>query len=177
MATKRKAVSYRRLERPYTRFSKYKKLNYVRARPVCRVVKFEMGDLNSRFDYILHLVSKKNLQIRDNAIESARQTGNRLLEKTIGKTGYFFKTRVYPHHVLRENPLAAGAGADRMSTGMAHSFGKPIGVAARVKEGQELFTVKVNKQHIEIARKALKRASTKLPCTCSIVQESAIKKV
>ena len=47
--------------------------------------------------------------------------------------GYFFQLRIYPHHILRENPLAAGAGADRMSTGMKCAFGKPISVAARVK--------------------------------------------
>ncbi len=74
----------------------------------------------------------------------------------------------YPHHVLRENPIAAGAGADRMSTGMKKSFGRTIGTAAQVKRGQPLFVVDVNKQNVEVARKALKRASYKLPGTCII---------
>ena len=52
--------------------------------------------------------------------------------------------RIYPHHIMRENPLATGAGADRMSTGMKKSFGKTIGVAARVHKGQTLVTVNVN---------------------------------
>ncbi|MEM2915930.1 MAG: 50S ribosomal protein L16 [Candidatus Woesearchaeota archaeon] len=169
MARLRKFVAYRHLERPYTRFSKYKKLSYVRSRPVCKVVRFDVGEVNKTFPVALHLVSKSDLQIRDNAIESARQTSNRLLEKTLGKTGYRFMTRIYPHHVLRENPLAAGAGADRLSTGMAHSFGKSIGIAAQVRAGRPLFTIHVDKENIGVARKALKRASYKVPCKCSII--------
>ncbi len=169
MARLRKFVAYRELERPYTRFSKYKKLSYVRSRPVCKVVRFDVGDVAKSFPFTLHLVSKSDLQIRDNAIESARQTSNRFLEKTLGKGGYMFMTRIYPHHVLRENPLAAGAGADRLSTGMAHSFGKSIGIAAQVKAGKPLFTIHIDKENIGIARKALKRASYKVPCKCSII--------
>lgn len=171
MARLRKGISYRRIERAYTRYSKYKQQCYVRARPVCKVVSFDMGDPRVNFEYVLDLIAKSDLQIRDNAIESARQTTNRLLEKTIGKSGYALKARIYPHHILRENPLASGAGADRMSTGMAHNYGKPIGIAAQVHTGQPLFTLKVNKENLELARKALKRASYKLPCSCSITTQ------
>jgi len=34
------------------------------------------------------------------------------------------------------------AGADRLSSGMRHSYGKPIGVAARVEIGQILISVR-----------------------------------
>jgi large subunit ribosomal protein L10e len=170
MAKLRKGVAYRKLERPYTRYSKYKKRNYVRSRPVCKVVRFDMGDSNKQFEYRLDLVAKSDLQIRDNSIESARQTGNRLLELNAGKGNYHMQVRMYPHQLLRENPLASGAGADRMSTGMAHSFGKVIGIAARVHEGKSMFTVKVNKNFLPLARRALKRTSYKLPCSCSITE-------
>lgn len=169
MARLRKFVAYRSMERPYTRFSKYKKLSYVRSRPVCKVIRFDVGEVGKKFHYTLDLISKSDLQIRDNAIESARQTCNRLLEKTLGKTGFRFMTRIYPHHVLRENPLASGAGADRLSTGMAHSFGKSIGIAAQVKAGKPLFTIHTGRENINVARKALKRASYKMPCKCSII--------
>lgn len=169
MARLRKFVAYRHLKRAYTRFSKYKKLAYVRSRPVCKVVRFDVGDVGKVFPFTLDLVSKDDLQIRDNAIESARQTCNRLLEKTLGKGGYRFMTRIYPHHILRENPLASGAGADRLSTGMAHSYGKVIGIAAQVRIGQPLFTIHINKEHLATARLALKRASYKVPCSCSII--------
>ena len=168
MARLRKGVSYRRLERPYTRKSKYKKKNFVRATPHLSVVRFDMGSPKRKFNCQLDLISKEDLQIRHNSIESARLTSNRLLEGALGKTGFHLKIRIFPHHILRENPLAAGAGADRMSTGMQKSFGKPIGLAARVKRGQVLFTLKLDRQHLHLGRKAFKRAATKLPCTCTI---------
>jgi large subunit ribosomal protein L10e len=163
MAKKRKFCAYRALERPYTRFSKFKKMSFVKAKPVCRIVRFITGPSNKKFAYSLKLISKSSLHIRDNAIESARLTANRLLEPELGKNGFRMAVRVYPHHILRENPLAAGAGADRMSTGMKCSFGKTIGVAARVKKGQAVFSIEVNKNGLELAKRALKRASYKLP--------------
>ncbi len=122
-----------------------------------------MGDLNKEFPFSLRLKSEADMQLRDNAIEAARQTANRLLQKKIGKTGWKFKIRMFPHHILRENPLASGAGADRMSTGMKCSFGKPIGIAARIKKGQTVFQIDVNKQHIAVAKDALRRAGSKMP--------------
>jgi len=108
------------------------------------------------------------MNIRQNALEAARMSCNRLLEKTAGKE-FYFKMRVYPFHVLRENPLAAGAGADRMSQGMSQAYGKPIGSAARVQEGQIIFELRINKTHMNSGKEALGRASKKLPCTCKIM--------
>ena len=168
MARIRKFCAYRRLERPYTRISKFRAKSYVRAKPVCRIVRFDMGDLSKEFDYSVLLKSSSDLQIRDHAIEAARQTSNRVLQKKIGKGGWMMKIRMYPHHILRENPLASGAGADRMSTGMARSFGKPIGVAARIKKGQILFQVDTSKEFLDVAKESLRKATTKLPCSCQI---------
>lgn len=168
MARLRKFAAYRRLERPYTRISKYRTKSYVRARPTCRIVRFDMGDLQKDFPLTVKLRTKNSLQIRDNAIESARQTSNRVLQKKIGKVGWMMKIRMFPHHVLRENPLASGAGADRMSTGMKCSFGKPIGIAAQVHEGQVLFEIKTTPNFLAAAKDALRRAGTKLPCSTSM---------
>lgn len=168
MARLRKFVAYRRFERPYTRTSKFKGKSYIRMNPHPKVVRFETGNPNKDFGYTLNLLSKSDLQIRDNALESARQTSNKLLESTLGIGGFHLKVNVYPYHVLREHALASGAGADRFSSGMAHSFGKPIGIAARVKKGQTVFQVSVDKQNLEIAKQALERASKKLPCPCVI---------
>jgi len=87
------------------------------------------------------------------------------LEKTLGKD-YFLKIRVYPFHVLREHALASGAGADRLSTGMARPYGKAISSAARVRDGQILFELRINKANLKLARDSLGRAAKKLPCTC-----------
>ena len=168
MARLRKFVAYRRLERPYTRTSKFKTKAYIRMTPTVKVVRFDTGAPSKSFQYTLSLMSKDDLQIRDNALESARMTSNKLLETYLGLNGFHLKVKVYPHHVLREHALASGAGADRFSSGMAHSFGKPIGVAARVKKGQAIFQVRVDKPNLDVAKQALERASKKLPCSCTI---------
>ena len=168
MAKLRKFVCYRRLERPYTRKSKYSKKNFIRVYPASKIQKCEGGNASKKFKYQLLIKAKKSLQLRHNALESARQYVNKYLETSLSKDGYFIKMRVYPHHVLRENPLASGAGADRMSTGMAHSFGKNISSAARVREGQAIFEVGVDKNGVALAKKALKIMATKFPCTCLI---------
>ncbi len=163
MAKMRKSVSYRKIERPNTRVSKYKNKSFIRITPTIKIVRFDMGDSKKQFEYKFHLIPKKSVQIRQEAIESARQATTRFLEGNLGKTGFHFKIRKFPYHILRENPLAAGAGADRMSTGMQKSFGKPIGVACQVFKGDKLFTISVEKAHIQVAKRALHNAAKKLP--------------
>lgn len=164
MAKLMKAVAWRKLERPYTRKSKYRQKAYVRSVPTNKIIKFVMGSEKKDYDMKLLLKSKEDIQIRHNSIEAARKTANKHLEtKAIG--AYFLKVRVYPHHVLRNNPLAAGAGADRMSTGMAHSFGKAVGIAARVKKDQTVFEVRINKDKFAVGKEALNRARKKMPCS------------
>ncbi len=169
MAKLRKFSAYTHIERPYTRKSKFRNKSFVRAAPRAGIIRYAMGNTKKTFPCHLDLISKKAIQIRHNAIESARMTCNRLLETKLGKNQYHFKIKVYPFHILRENPLAAGAGADRMSTGMKKSFGKPISVAAQIKKEQAMFSVEVNKPDLKTARLALKRASYKLPCGCKII--------
>ena len=166
MAKLRKNGAYQKLERPYTRVSKFSKKNFVRGgRPNVKIVKFDMGNPRKDYDTTLQLTSKRSMHVRHNALESARMTTNRLLEKNVPGE-YHLRIKVYPHHVLRENPLASGAGADRMSTGMKKSFGKSIGVAARVKEGQALMELRVNNP--KVGRLALERAAKKFPCSCKV---------
>ena len=164
----RKWTAYRMMERPYTRRSKFRKKAYIKVNPNRGVVRFMMGDQMKKFRYSLMLKSSKNIQVRNFAIESGRQCGNRVLEKEAGKNGYRMHVKVFPHHVLRENPLASGAGADRMSTGMAHSFGKPIGLAARVMKNQIICQVDVDENKLKLAHQALKRFNSKLPGKCYV---------
>lgn len=163
MARLRKFVCYRNLKRPNTRKSKYRKKSFVRGAPVCRVVKFVIGNLNGTFSHRVDMCSKQAIQIRDNSIESARLITNRTLEKVLGKSGFRLQVRVYPHHVLREHALASGAGADRFSSGMAHAFGKPVGNAAQLRVGQKLLSIYINEKNIPLARKALQKANCKVP--------------
>ena len=172
MAKLRKAVAYRRLERPYTRKSKYKSKMYVRGTPHIKLVRFEHGDKKREYECHILLVAKDSLQVRQEALESMRMTANRVFEKFVGKSQFFFRLRVYPFHILRENPLAAGAGADRMSTGMQKAFGKPIGVAAQVKTGKILADAFVNKENEDRAKSALDKGSKKLPGGWRVVTQA-----
>ncbi|MEM2192419.1 MAG: 50S ribosomal protein L16 [Candidatus Hadarchaeales archaeon] len=158
--------------RAYRHFSgpAYARKEFVKGVPGVRVTFFDMGDPNGDFPIEMTLVAVENGQIRHNAIEAARVAANRLLETKAGKN-YHFKIRVYPHHILRENPMAAGAGADRISDGMRRAFGKPIGSAARVFSGQKLMTVRVTKEFWPVAKEALRRASIKLSVPTKLIVE------
>ena len=91
----------------------------------------------------------------------------------VGKEGFFIKVLIYPHHVMRENALATGAGADRFSEGMRRAFGKPIGLAAQVRPGQRLMEVRLDAGKETFAKEALRRASAKFPTPCRIIFENA----
>jgi large subunit ribosomal protein L10e len=172
MAKLRRGNAYSRtsqIKRPYTRKSKFRAKNFIKSSPHSKVVRYEMGNVQKNFEYTLTLIAKRALQIRHNALESARQSGNKVLEGKAGKSEYHMQLRKYPHHMLRENVLASGAGADRMSTGMAGSYGKVVGLAAQLKENDEIFVVKVDKKNVLIAKEALIRCKNKLPCRCQII--------
>ncbi len=174
MAKLRKWCAYRTIERPYTRWSKARKKAFVKSRPGKKVIKFDMGDLKGgfgQFDLCLKLVSKDLANVRANAIESARIAALKRLETNLGRNGFYFRIKAVPHHVIRENPLAAGAGADRLSTGMKHSFGKTIGTAAKIEKGQTVFEVYLPKTQENQGRNILKVASNKLPLRVTIVAE------
>jgi len=163
----RKGCCYRKLERPYTRKSKYKSKGYIKAFPHHKISRFEMGEKNKPYEFKIRLVSKGTLQIRQNSIESARMVVNRKLEAVLG-TNYYLKINVFPHHALRENKMLGGAHADRLQTGMAHSFGKVVNTAAQVKKGKELFTAWVFKTGLDSAKDAFKSAGPRLSGQFSI---------
>jgi large subunit ribosomal protein L10e len=174
MAGLRSFACYRKVKRAYTRKSRFRTKGYIRAVPTCKIVKFNYGNLRKEFPKLLMLVSKDTLQVRHNAIEAARLSIVRRLNKTLGKN-YHFQIRSYPHHVLRENKMITGAGADRMQTGMQRSFGKAAGLAAQLKPGKALFAIYVDQENVALAREALKLASPKLPCRVRVVDATLAK--
>lgn len=161
--------STRTVKRPWTRVSQKKpRKSYVVGVPYARIHVFEMGNKNKKFNTTLYLVTQEPIQIRDNSMEGARISTNKLLENNIGTENYFMKILVYPHQVLREHALATGAGADRYSMGMRKAFGRPKGRAARLKANQKIIMLKLDKKNIEIGKQALKRADKKLSGTYKI---------
>lgn len=171
MAKLRKGCCYSKIERPYTRKSKKREKSYVRGAPYSKITIFDMGNLQAKFPYAVKLTAKKDVQIRHNALEAARISVHKELSKSIGESNFYFKLKPYPHHVLREHAMAAGAGADRFQQGMAHSFGKPVGLAAQVRKGQELMVVFTNKEHTDAAKLALRQACCKTPIKGLITTE------
>jgi len=163
MAGLRKGHCYTKIVRAYTRHSRVKARNYIKAIPTIKIVRFDMGDSKKNFEYELSLVSNDDHQIRHNSLEATRQTINRRLYNKLGPKGYFFKLNLYPYHILRENKMLGGAHADRLQTGMAHSFGKPVGLAARAKKNSAIFTAKVDQNNLEHAKEALNLAKPRMP--------------
>ncbi|OGJ12796.1 hypothetical protein A3K62_01755 [Candidatus Pacearchaeota archaeon RBG_16_35_8] len=164
----RKASAYSKMKVvPYTRTSKQKRLAYIKTVPPQNVVKFSMGNYsgynNGKFPYTLTLVADQSGQIRHNAIEACRQYIHKELEKKF-LNQYIFKVVPYPHHIQRENKMLTGAGADRMSSGMQLSFGRPMGKAALVKPGTRIFFIATGSPKIIVfARELFKTIKAKLP--------------
>jgi large subunit ribosomal protein L10e len=169
MAKIRPGKTYRDMDKPaYTRKSKYRRKSFVKGIPGSKIVMFDMGNKKGSFEYRLVISAKSDVVIRHNALEAARIVANKFMNVKAGKENYHIKIKTFPHHILRENPIAGGAGADRYSSGMRQSFGKPIGYAARVNKGQEIMYVRCNQSHVKFAKEALRKVSHKLPGKCSV---------
>jgi len=149
---------------PYTR------KEYMRGVPGSKITKFDFGNTKGDFPAKVTLVALEAGQIRHNALEAARVIATKHLSVMLGETGFHLKIKVFPHQVLRENKMMAFAGADRLQDGMAKSFGKPGGTAARVRFMQPIIDVYVPADKKDVARKALKLAVAKVPMPCKIME-------
>ena len=163
------ASMYRAVTKP-----PYTRREYITGVPGSKIAQHQMGDLHTdadEYDVQLSLVTDETCQLRHGALEAARLSANRHLIKSLGEGNYKMSLRKFPHHVLRENKQATGAGADRVSDGMRQSFGKPVGTAARVEAGDRLFTVWCSPDQAPVAKDALRRAYNKLSPPCRVVVE------
>jgi large subunit ribosomal protein L10e len=167
-----KGRNYRQIKgQPYTRGK------YIHGAPPPKISKFMMGDTKGKFEYRFSLVAQSPVQIRHNALESARVAANKVLFDKLGETGYKIHLRVYPHVILRENRMIATAGADRLQEGMRRAFGKPTGRAARIKYGQSILDIYVNGNALDTAKEALRVAGTKLSVACIVTRETLAQEV
>lgn len=162
----RPAKCYREVKgRPYTRKAiKVMKKAFIRGIPGPKIHIFDMGNKSKReWNVGIDLVARDLVQVRHNQLESVRMAVFRKLNKDVGHQNFFFRIRAYPHHVMRENAMATGAGADRFQQGMRNAFGKPIGTAARLKKGKALLSVYVDeKKFIPAIKDAFRVAKNKL---------------
>ena len=175
--TLRKASSYsKKKARPYTRTSSKKSKSYIKTIPQQKVVKFQMGNINAfqkgAYTFILKLIAKESVMARDNAIEASRQVIHKDLETNL-PGAYYFSVKKYPHHILRENRMySGGSKGERVNQGMQQAFGTTMGRAAFIEQGEEIFFVAfAEKKSIPMARKAMEKIKSKLPCATKIVLE------
>lgn len=172
----RKATCYSKMHSvPYTRKSKKQKKSYIKSVPNSKVTKYRMGDITGfkagKYKTIMIVRTKEFVQMRDTAMEASRQYLNRFFSEQFGKD-FYLELRPYPHHVIRENKMLTGAGADRMSTGMALSFGRTTDRAALIKAGSALYIIGVtNTRHEQAVRKLVNSVKSRLPCRIMIETE------
>jgi large subunit ribosomal protein L10e len=135
---------------------------YAPGAPNSKVARFTTGKAAHDYVYSIELISMGRVQIRSNALESARVAANKKLV-SLGEEGYLLTVKTYPHIILRENKMIATAGADRLQEGMRKAFGKPIGLAARVEIGTPVLELQVRAADVELGKKAIHAAKAKLP--------------
>jgi large subunit ribosomal protein L10e len=139
-------------------------------------MRYDMGNVVADFDTTVSIAVKDDIIIRHNSLEAARVVVQKVLEKYVGSANYHFKVNVYPHHVIRENIMATGAGADRVQDGMRKAFGKPTGRAARIRKGQAVFSISFNftDERFLRVKSALKASCKKLPGEYTLVEKRSV---
>ena len=160
------ARMYRRVKGPA-----YTRRKFTGGVPNNRILTFHVGNRRAaetgEFKMELNLFADESCQIRHTALEAARVISNSTIRNVAGMEGYALRIHTYPHHILRENKQATGAGADRVSQGMRCAFGKNVGTAARVKRGQRVISLQFSPEDYLVAKDALRKASMKFPTPCS----------
>ena len=160
------ASMYREISKPA-----YTRRDYITGIPGSKIAQHKMGDLKKDTDEYpvkITLRTEEEVQLRHGSLESSRLSANRHLIRELGEGNYKMELRKFPHHVIRENKQATGAGADRVSDGMRQAFGKPVGTAARIGAGEALFTAYCEVDEADAVKEAYRRAYNKLSPPCRI---------
>jgi len=177
MVIVRKARAYsKRKPVTNTRKSKKTQYSYVKQVPTQKIVKFNMGDPlgfeQGKYPIKISMSTLENIQIRDLALEAARQAIHKEMTNLLQKT-YFLRCHCYPHNILRNNRVfSGGSKGERIQTGMSKSFGSSEGRAAVLRKGNPVFTAYfAGENNIPRVREIFKSASPKLPCKTKMVFE------
>ncbi len=164
---------YREISKP-----PYTRREYITGIPGSKIAQHQMGDLKANKDDYpvqISLVTEEECQIRHGALEASRLSANRHLLKELGEKNYKMMLRKFPHHVIRENKQATGAGADRVSDGMRQAFGKVVGTAARIQRNDRIFTAWCHPEQAPVVKDALRRAYNKISPPCRVKVEKGEK--
>jgi len=152
----------------------YCRTEYIRSVPHSRITRDNIGKLRPNYNLRLSAHVDRDVQIRDSCLEACRVTLNRHLVRDVGKDAFFARFRKMPYQILRENKMATGAGADRLSSGMRHAFGKTVGRACRYRKGEKLLDVLIEHKHSDATYRVLKGLASKLSCGITIQIEPKV---
>ena len=144
----------------------YIKSRFCRGVPDAKIRIYDCGAKKAgvdQFPFVAHLVSDEKEQLTSAALEAARVACNKYLIKTAGKEAFHIRIRAHPFHVIRQNKMLSCAGADRLSSGMRGSYGKPMEMAARIAIGQIIISVRAKDVNAPHCIEALRRAKFKFP--------------
>jgi large subunit ribosomal protein L10e len=169
------ASMYRQISKPA-----YTRREYITGIPGSKIAQHKMGDSETDpedYPVQISLITEEEVQIRHGSMEASRLSANRHLIKELGENNYKMILRKFPHHVIRENKQATGAGADRVSDGMRQSFGKIVGTAARINKGERIFTIWCDVDQADVAKEAFRRAYNKISPPCRIKVERGEEKL
>ena len=75
---------------------------YMGGIPNPRITQFDLGNKSEKFPMKISLLVDEACHIRHSALESARISANRVMEKGVGTANYHLKIRVYPHSSQRK---------------------------------------------------------------------------
>jgi large subunit ribosomal protein L10e len=149
----------------------YTRKEYMGGIPGSKIVRFTMGNTKEKFPYRVTMLTRKKGQILHKALEASRVAAMRHLERRLERKNFKLKIVPYPHQVIREHKRVNVAQADRFQEGMKKAYGKPAAVAARVDRRDTIFYVEVTKDNVPEAKKALQKASHKLPLPMKLLIE------
>jgi large subunit ribosomal protein L10e len=169
------ASMYREISKP-----PYTRREYITGIPGSKIAQHKMGDRDADpedYPVQISLVTEEECQIRHGALEASRLSANRHVLKELGEGNYKMILRKFPHHVIRENKQATGAGADRVSDGMRQSFGKVVGTAARIQNGDRIFTAYCDVEDAAVVKDAFRRAYNKISPPCRVKVERGEEKL
>ena len=170
--------------RPWHCYSKWTRRPYQHKRSSNRRREFARGGAQSKivrfwggakeipwedWELIVGLKVDKQIQISSNALEAIRISINGSLQKHIGRNNFRLRIRPKPFQKIRENRMLAFAGADRVQSGMRNSFGRSIGVCARVRAGSIITDIGCHLKDLPLIRDRLRVASMKISCSCQTV--------
>merc|ERR1712185_523848 len=150
----------------YQKNKPYIKSRYCRGVPDAKIRIYDLGRKKASVDdfpFCAHLVSDELEQVSSEALEACRIACNKYMTKSSGKDAFHIRIRVHPFHVLRINKMLSCAGADRLQTGMRGAYGKPQGLAARVKIGQILMSIRSTDNNEDHLIESLRRCKFKFP--------------